>query len=224
MTAILATLLLSCQPKDGSNQSQGVVLISTSELQPDGYFQNALVAFANNQHEECSSEIGLAIQAMETIMANAEEGRKQGIQNAIHELQELKSNVALKKVDGILELNYFFARAGSALAGLHMNISKEEHFNLQGKKAGEELEKALTETENMIKKYRNRELTKEEQTLLGHLWGQAKRLKQGETISPAEMELVFKKLDQVIVKAGRDIEIEYVSFRDKKETVIHDKP
>jgi hypothetical protein len=52
----------------------------------------------------------------------------------------------------------------------------------------------------MIKKYYNRELTKEELTLLGHLWGQAKRLKQGETLSPSEMELIFKKLDQVIIK------------------------
>jgi hypothetical protein len=225
VTLILITFLLwDCQSKDQKDQAQGVVQISTTELEPDDHFQNALVAFANKQYKESSSEIGLAIKSMEVIMANADETRKQSIRRSIDELQELRSNVVVDKVDGVLELNYLFARAGSALAGLHMNISKKEHFDLHGKKAGEELEKALKETENMIKKYHHRELTKTELTLLGHLWEQAKRLKRGETISPAEMEIVFKKLDEAIIKAGREIEVEYVSFRDNKKTIIHDKP
>ncbi|MFN7790964.1 MAG: hypothetical protein ACK5NM_00280, partial [Cyclobacteriaceae bacterium] len=149
--------------------------------------------------------------------------RKQIIRNSISELIELKEHVAVAKVDGIQDLNYFFARAGNSLAGLHMNVAKTEYFKLDGIKAGGELDKALRAVENALK-YHHLDLTKEEQELIARLRKNADRLKIGEKIPTGEMEELFDQLNTSITKLSSDIEINYASYKNKRKTTIHDKP
>ncbi|MCE2895707.1 MAG: hypothetical protein LW721_14830 [Flammeovirgaceae bacterium] len=221
---IIFVFLFACQPKENKAPQEGIVEISTRELLPDVHFNGALVGFADKQYAESARHIGLAIQYMDTILLTIEDStRKQIIRNSISELIELKEHVAVAKVDGIQDLNYFFARAGNSLAGLHMNVAKTEYFKLDGIKAGGELDKALRAVENALK-YHHLDLTKEEQELIARLRKNADRLKIGEKIPTGEMEELFDQLNTSITKLSSDIEINYASYKNKRKTTIHDKP
>ena len=221
---ISSLLLFACQSKESKAPQEGIIEITTQELLPDDHFNKALIAFAGKQYSESAAEIGLAIQNMDTIVMTSEDvARNQSIHNSITELMELKTHVAAAKVDGIHELNYFFARAGHALAGLHMNVAKTEYFKLDGVKAGGEMDKALRAIENTFK-YHNREMNEEEKKLMIKLRKDADRMKIGEKIPTGEMENLFMLLNDNITQLGNDIEVKYASFKNRRKTLIHDKP
>lgn len=221
---IISFFLFACQPKENKAPQEGIVEISTMELLPDEHFNEALVAFADKQYVESARQIGLAIQNMDTIVSTIEDTtRRQMIRHSISELIELQEHVAVDKVDGIQDLNYFFAKAGNSLAGLHMNVAKTEYFKLDGVKAGGELDKAIRAIENTLK-YHHLELTKEEQELIAKLRKNADRLKIGEKIPSGEMEDLFDQLNTSITKLSSDIEINYATYKNKRKTTIHNKP
>ncbi len=213
----------SCQKYESAKQSQGQIELTSNELQPDNYFQDALTAFADKKYTQASDAINLGIGAMEQIIAKADESQRLSIQNSIKELKELSDKVAIDQVDGINQLNYFFAKAGEALAGLHMHISKTEYINLSGKEAGANLERAIAEIEQTIK-YHGRDLTKDEATLMSYLRQEALRLRTGEKISQSDMEANFEKLNNHIQQLDAELEVKYTNFKTEKTIIIHDKP
>ncbi len=221
---LFVLLFFGCQSKENKAPQEGIVEISTMELLPDDHFNKSLLAFVDKKYAESANEIGLAIQNMDTILMTSEdESRKQSIHHSINELTELKSHVAADKIDGIHELNYFFARAGHALAGLHMNVAKTEYFKLDGVKAGGEMDKALRAIEGALK-YHNRDMTTEEKDLMIKLRKNADKLKIGEKIPAGEMENLFDQLNDHITKMSSDIEINYATYKNSRKTTIHDKP
>jgi hypothetical protein len=95
----------SCSKKEKHDESLNEqVEITSNEMKPDGYFSEALNAFARNDFEHASSSIKMAIASMKKIAEVTPVSQQEEILNSIKELTELASNVASDKVEGIDEL------------------------------------------------------------------------------------------------------------------------
>ncbi|MBS1976767.1 MAG: hypothetical protein JST46_05325 [Bacteroidetes bacterium] len=220
--ASLLALLTGCTSKKATQDtpSLGQVTVSTTAIEPDVYFQGAIKAFTENNYAETAQAIGQACDYMISIKGLSSDKFQQNLDNSISELRELQNNVKSDKVDGLDELNYFFARAGNALAGVHMNVTESISFNVKGPDAGKELMKAVASIRSMVN-YHHYEFDAEENALLGEIEAMAKRLEKSEPVTKEELDAKFKLLGTHLTKWGNDIEVSYSGSH--KKGVIHNE-
>ena len=107
--------------------------ITEESLEPDAHFAAALKDFVDQRYNKSYADIQKGINYMEGVVAESNGSFKQRIKESIDELMELADNVRFDKVDGVEELNYFFARAGRALGNDHVLIVEKV---LNNKKPG----------------------------------------------------------------------------------------
>lgn len=124
ITVIIEVLLVAggCSISNKSAYSVEISLnkrVTRKFLEPDDHFAKALNAFAGNDFDTSYKEIRKGINYMEGVSAVSKGVYKKKIDESIDELSELADYVRFDKVDGIDELNYFFARAGRALGDNH---------------------------------------------------------------------------------------------------------
>jgi hypothetical protein len=220
--ACVIGMTLSCvSKKDESQQPAEQVQVTSEELKPDNFFHQSQEAFANKDYEGSAQAIRNAIAVMKEIAAVTDEKQLKDIQLSIDELYDLASSVAVDKVEGIEELNFFFARAGKALAGLHMHTTEKYYFNLEGKKAGSELLKVVDIVQQTVQ-YHGRKLSEPEMNLLTDLRLLSVRLATGKA-SKKELEDALKKLSLQLTQWDADLSIQYSSIAHKRETVIHNQ-
>jgi hypothetical protein len=207
-----------CKTKDAPAPGD-VLEVTTFQLQPDIYFHQAITEFTNRNFDVAAENIRLAIKTMDSISQQAPEEQKILLKNSIDELNALQTNVAYDKVDGIEDLNYFFARAGQALAGYHMHIYKTEYYNMEGKKAADELKKAITFIETSVE-FNDHEFDAEELSLIDKIKSQIDLLKEGEDVTKEEIEALLGELNSHMNKWGNEIEVNYRKFQDTQKAVI----
>jgi hypothetical protein len=119
------------------------------------------------------------------------------------------------RVDGIQDLNYFFSKAGKALAGLHARNVKSYHYQLNGKQAGLELIKVVDQIENLLR-YQQHKLTKEEETFLEETKTFALTMQKGGKMTDMEVEGLLKSLSDHLTKWDSEISITYSSHKQKE--------
>ncbi len=220
---VLIIIFSTCQNKQKSVDTTHVVEITSMELQPDIYLHESITAYANQDFKKSADDIRKAVDAIQLIASvSKDENQKKALENSIAELLELQSNVAFNKVDGVSELNYFFSRAGQALAGYHINVYTTEYYNLQGKKAGKELRNAIATIENSVS-FLDREFNDDEKALLSELKIKADLLEKGKDVPKEEIEKLITELNEKLTKWGGEIEVNYYNLKDKKKVIIHDK-
>ncbi len=219
---ILLTLNTGCEKKEKHVDSMNEqVQITSEEMRPDDFFSQSLQAFANKDYKKSSKLIEKSIQSMKVIADFVPANQQQEIINSIKELQELASKVAVDKVEGIDELNYFFARAGKSLAGLHMHTAESYYFDLHGKQAGNELREALGIIEKTVR-YHGRALSDDERQLLASGRELANQLEKGNT-TKEELENYLTTLSNQITKLDNELDIQFESIASKRKTEIHTK-
>ncbi len=209
-------VLIGCKKSNGPGAQ---LEVTATEIQPDSYFYEATVQFANKDYKKSAEFIHKAIQSMELISTVVDEDQRTELKNSIAELNDLETRVSVDKVDGLEELNYFFARAGSALAGLHMHVSETEYVQLNGSKAGKELKRALGVIKNTIKYY-NHQFDAEENSLIEKISMQADEMEKGNNVSQEDLKASLKLLKSHLGKWSDELEINYIDFKRKREEII----
>jgi hypothetical protein len=219
---VVMEMTLSCAGKKEESQLPAEqVQVIAEEMKPDNYFHQSLEAFANKDYEGSAQAIRNAIAAMKEIASVTDEKQRQEIQQSIDELYELATSVAVDKVEGIDELNFFFAHAGKALAGMHMHTTEQYYFNLEGKKAGGELLKVVDIVQKTME-YHGRKLSEPEMNLLTDLRILSVRLATGKA-TKKELEDGLQKLSEHLTQWDADLSLKYSSIANKRKTVIHNK-
>lgn len=215
----LAFLFIACQK--GGNPDE-ILEVKTMQVEPDVYFHQAITDFANKDYKKSAESIRRAIQVMDSIALVAHPEQREKIKKSTEELLDLQSNVAFDKVDGIEDLNYCFAHAGQALTGYHMHVYKTEYYNLESRKAGKELSKAISLIENSVT-FNDHEFDAEELAVLTALKNNADLLKEGKETSKTNIEALLTKLNEHMNKWGDEIEVNYRKFHKSRKVVIHKK-
>ena len=222
--SVLATtliLLWGCRSKS-SDELDDRIKITSEELAPDDFFQEALRTFAAREYKESAKFILQGAKAMEEIARLSDSKRADNIRESIAELNDLASSVAVDKVDGIDELNYFFSHAGEALAGMHMHVTETYYFNLQGRDAGWELQKAVRQIERLAR-YHNREFNATERKQLDETNALSKRLRLGDPVGKEELEMTLGQLAETMTRWKGELTVKYSAIRDERKRVIHSK-
>jgi hypothetical protein len=188
MTWVGLLFLFSCQHTTEEKSESGNVesKVSVTETEPDDDLEKALEAFADKQYDESDHHIRKAAKSMESVAAIATGESKQKIENSIAELNDLAERVSRDHVDGLNELNYFFARAGNALAGYKVTIT-ETDFN---KHSPKETAMAFRELIGQLKnneKYFSREIRPEETKVLEDAKVLADKIEKSEKVTDDEI-------------------------------------
>jgi hypothetical protein len=205
MCAMICSGLLtqfSCKEKDVDSTEAPAVeetVVTVEMLEPDDDFGQALVAFANKDFATCDKMIRKGAKSMEAIAALATGERKVMLDNSIAELNELATEVAADRVDGIDDLNYFFGRAGHALAGYKMDITDTYFDSRSPQETGEALSALVDRLEANIKYYK-REITTEEKTALEDAKALAQRLRGGEKVAKEDIKKSIDNLGAQVKK------------------------
>lgn len=188
-------VLMKCnyRSKEMGDEKSEVQKENINLLEPDHAFAEALKLFAKADYTKSSEEIENGISVMKSIAKNASEEQKKRIDDSIAELKDLASDVENDHVEGINELNYFFAKAGRALAGNKLFVSKNEFPTLTPQQAGDTLLKAIEQVVSTLH-YNGREMNGKEQEMINKARSVASRLKNGEKIKHVEIEMTYDQL------------------------------
>jgi len=185
----------SCKENNEAISSNSVAdkVVTVEAVEPDADLHLALEAFANKDYARSEESIMKAAKSMEPIAVIATGEQRAAIENSIAELKDLAHNVAIDHVNGIRDLNYFFSRAGQALAGYKVFVAETyiNHHNPQ--QVGEALSNALDRIEANMKYY-DREITADERKSLEAAKILSERLKHGELVTDEEIR---KDLDDL---------------------------
>ncbi|HEX5171859.1 MAG TPA: hypothetical protein VFW11_21920 [Cyclobacteriaceae bacterium] len=188
-------IFFSCHQKieNRDNQETTEPLTPVTEVEPDSDLEKALQAFVEKHYKESDQYIRNAAKSMQSIASISTGEQKTEIERSIGELNDLAGRVALDRVDGINELNYFFSRAGHALAGYKVFIT-ESYFNSHlPKEAAKALRKAINQMEANLK-YHSREKNQDEIKVLEDAKLLAGKIEREDKISDEE---VRKNLDSL---------------------------
>lgn len=215
---LLSVAFLSCSKKEATPPGD-VLEVTTIQIQPDIYFHQAITDFTNRDFQKSAENIRNAISVMDSIAGTADEEQKVLLNNSIAELNSLQTNVASDKVSGIEDLNYYFAKAGQALAGYHMHVYKTEYYNMEGKKAAKEMQQAIAFIENSVA-FNDREFDAEELALISKIKNQIDQLSKGTEVTKEDIETSLSELNAHMTKWGNEIEVKYRNFNDTQKAVI----
>ncbi len=123
--AATALIVSGCNDRKVADNDRGVTFtrnVQVSLLEPDDHFTKALDAFADQHYYRSYQQIQKGIHYLEGVSSASKGVYKKEVDNSIDELMELSDLVRYDKVDGINELNYFFARTGRVLGDNHTMI------------------------------------------------------------------------------------------------------
>lgn len=170
-------------------------------LEPDEHFKNALVAYAKNDFEKSYEEINKAIRYMEGIEAAAFGKEKEAIDNSIDDLTDLAVDIRGDRVDGVDEINYFFAKAGKALAGNRIKIIEDLNANNNTDSIQYHLDIALAQMENS-KKYYGKKFSETEQQILADAKNVSRQLLAKENVRQSTIKKMTDNLRKTLNNLG----------------------
>ena len=185
--------------EQANSTSEPEKIVTIEAVEPDVDLHLALEAFASKDYKKSEEYILKAAKTMEPVAALATGKQKESIQNSIAELRDLADNVAIDHVNGIRDLNYFFSRAGHALAGYKVYITETDITNHDLHQIGEDLARAVDRIEANMKYY-DREITVEERSSLDNARILAERLEHGELVTD---EQIRKDLDNLKIQVKK---------------------
>ncbi|HWA33097.1 MAG TPA: hypothetical protein VG737_03155 [Cyclobacteriaceae bacterium] len=213
-------LITSCTQNQPTDAVATSLQIDARELVPDDKFHESLESFAKEDYSKSAAAIEAAATQMEQLSTLAGDKQRANILSSVADLRDLATNVAVDKVDGIQELNYYFALAGKALAGVYAQSTETYYFNLQGRLAGEELQKAIEQVERILR-YHGKEPGSEDKKLLDDLRSYATQLREGAPSTNKEMQDWLTLLQAFLEREEGDLDAQFATIANKRKVVIH---
>jgi hypothetical protein len=189
-------MLFACQSKEKSETALDATPqaeIVATVVEPDNYFSMALDDYANQKYENSAKNILLATDAMKQIASSVDPKRKAIIESSVSQLEDLASDVASNHVDGINQLNYFFAKAGLALASYTLTITDEEITNLAPQDAASFFSSVIIRMEKSAG-YHKHELTESEKDIMSRASNLRDRLVKNDKVNEQEISTMVKEL------------------------------
>lgn len=196
----LVFLLGSCKEHAGEEKKpgtkEGLAVYTVSKTEPDEHFLNAETDFVKKEYDKASEELLKAIKYMELLKESAQSNDRQAIQNSIDELTDLINNVRFDKLDGLSELQFYFARAGKALGTHHAIVAVNLIADERGEEAIDHIQAALKQYKNLVK-YSGGVLAADEEQELNEIRKLTETYKKE---APSEWDTLKKSADNLYYK------------------------
>lgn len=208
---VLAGGLQSCQTKEDKPAETKLDVeptVVSMEVEPDQAFQKALEFFAKEKYDSSARSVEQAADIMEQISNTLTGERNEAIDTSVSDLRDLATSISTDHVYGIGELNYYFGKAGRALAGYTMTITDEKFVNLTPEEAGSFFRAAIDKMEKSAH-YHQRELNNEEKALFEKAKAMRDRLEKGEAVDKTETLKMISELKAQLEKWEKEFKAKH---------------